>query len=133
MSTRTAQTLGIDELFAEEANHQVERMTGKTVELWNERFKARLVQDVSRGKFNPNAFYPTSKMNAICRHYGFIGDDVVFVRVPTELLVRDNPGFKPPTAFYKGMTQPVATMVAVRLNPDKYSALLGMYGKVRTI
>ena len=133
MNARTAKTISTGELFAEEANQQVERMTGKTVEFWNERFKARLVQDVSRGKFNPNAFYPTSKMNAICRHYGFIGDDVVFVRVPTDLILRDNPGFQPPTAFYKGMTQPVATMVAVRLNPNKYSALLGMYDKVRTI
>ena len=130
MSTREAKTMSMQELFSEDTHGMVLRITGRSVDDWEAKVRGRLINDVSRGRVDPSSFFPLSELNPLCKKYGFMDDDLIFCRVDSEIVERYNPGYVAPQASFNGGRTTVKTVIAVRLCPNKYSELMGLYGKV---
>ena len=130
---RAGYPMQIGAIYGDEDAQRIERITGKPMHYWLGRFKERLVSDVQLGRLDPRGHYPMTKVVGMCSVYGFGADDLIYQRVETEKVMRDNLGYVPPTGYFKGFQQPVATVVAARLNPEKYAELETLYGKVKSI
>lgn len=113
----------------EEWRDAVKRITGRTMDEWDKRHKARIVNDISKGKLDPSRWIPISRITPFCTLYALGDDDLVVAQVDSEIVERDNPGYVAPEGYYNGQTRPAQTVTAARLNPDKYDALSGMYKK----
>ena len=117
-------------LFApEQWKAACDRITRQNYPDWIDHFNNKLVSDVQRGRLDPNRFYPISKLTALSTAYGFQDDELVICRVSANTMKEHNPGYKLPVGFWGGCEQPVKTLLAVRMNPEKFSGLMGMYNR----
>lgn len=110
-------------LAGEDALEILERMTGRTLKQYEQKWSQNLLQDVERGLLNPDAVFTLNKIQSITRRYGLDDDDLVFINVDTSLIVEFNRGYAP-----KQKNGHIAQeQVAFKLNPEKFAALSNMY------
>jgi len=125
---RTGQPVQVSELV-QGFREATERHTSKSVADWREEFNRRLVDDIERGRLNPDKLFLLSQMNGLATRYGFCeSDDIVISLVPIELLQSYH---KIPIPVDKAMGRTATHRMAARLNPEKYGHLSSIYGRGR--
>lgn len=100
------------------------RHTGKTLQEWEEEFRRRLVSDIEHGRLNPDKWFLLHQLNGLATRYGFASpDDIVVSMVPIKVLLTFH-SIKTPVDGANGEAK---TMLAARLNPEKYGHLASLY------
>lgn len=128
MEARKLKPQHVGETLSGDLDAITAKLTERTVDEWQEEFKRRLLDDIEHGRLNPDKWFLLSQINGLAMRYGFAAEDdlqlgkvsVDVMRSYHNLELRADPA-----------NGPAKSMIAVRLNPDKYGHLASIYGRKR--
>jgi len=128
MEARKLNTQSISATLPRDLEELTAEFTKHTVGEWHEEFKRRLVDDIERGRLNPDKWFLLSQINGLAMRYGFAAEDDLQIGKVSVKVMQSQHNLELKADPANG---PARSMIAVRLNPDKYGHLASIYGSKR--